>query len=589
MSIDKISEEKLLNYTISIQQDYIQNKSPTHILNSILEAIIDITGSNYGFIVRVTDEHFIPIATSGINCVKKTINAASTLSENFKFFMKQFEGVKNSYEIKYIPISNGEIIGLISFNNINKFITSKHIFDPLLLICKSIIQREQFNRIIELEKGSLLFYIGRKLKTPITNIFGSLILLKKATSEDIKKEYLQLIEQSNNELVSIVNNTIDYSRLLIDNIKLEYSKLNIEECIDDAIKIVQCTLNKKNIEISYGIKQDVPNIINLDIIRFKQVLINSLMSIIRISKTGAYIDILLEKKNSTQLCIIIRVKKGDVDRIRYNLSNKLDPLITPDCDIDLGMQIVKKIMYLFKGSVNLCYKESDILSLCFNVELSNSIEKIKECLQGKNCIIISNNIEQRIAFHKYLKKLDINNLIFTNYEEASYFIEPDKITLVLTNMPVPEYFKQNLRIIMNIDGWRIDNIVKNINNKLTIDKLNIRILLIEDNQNNQQIIMEFLDILNWKNYKYVDDGKEAIDILEKEKFDIVLIDIDTNDIPVLFKIHENKKIKTPYIIALTTYIENIKYYKKYIQDTIIKPITNSRTIENVLQKAVLYL
>lgn len=587
--MDKVAEEKLFNYTIAIQQDYIQNKPMAHIVNSILEAIIDVTGSNYGFIVRVTDNHFIPIATSGINCVKKSINTTSTLSENFKLFIEQFKGIKDSYEIKYIPISNGEIIGLISFNKINKFIDFKHVFDPLLFICKSIIKREEFNHVIELEKGSLLFYIGRKLKTPITNIFGSLILLKKATCDDIKKEYLQLIEQSNNELVSIVNNTIDYSRLLMDTIKLEYSKLNIEECIDDAIKIVQYTLDQKNIKISYGIKSGVPNVINLDIIRFKQVLINSLMSIIRTSKTGNDIDILIEKKNSTQLCIIIKTKSRDINEIRNQLSIKLNSSNNLNKDLDLSMQIAKKIMYLFKGSIKVSYKESAILSICFNVELSDSIEKFKECIRGKHCIIISDNINQRIAFHKHLKNLDVNSLIFANYEEAEYFIESDVITLILTNLPVPEHFKHKLRIIINIEGWRIDNIVKNINKKLYIDKLSIKILLVENNQNNQHVITDFLDILNWKNYKCVDDNKEALSMLEKEFFDIVLIDIDINDIPILFKIHENKKNNRPYTIALTTYIENIEYYKKYIQGSIIKPITNTRMIEDPLQKAMLYL
>ena len=97
-----------------------------------------------------------------------------------------------------------------------------------------------------IEKGLLLSYIGYKLKTPLQNTIGSVIFLKKllksqsistqCTTDFVSEEtekYINIIEQSNSENISIINNIIDYSKLLLNKSVLNKENTNIRKCIND--------------------------------------------------------------------------------------------------------------------------------------------------------------------------------------------------------------------------------------------------------------------------------------------------------------------------------------------------------------------
>ena len=120
---------------------------------------------------------------------------------------------------------------------------------------------ESLNDIFLQEKGTLISYIGHEFKTPLTNCIGFIQLLKHSKNDEQKKKYIHLIEKANIQLVSIVNNTIDYSKLLLNKLKLCENKCNISKCIHESINIVKESLSdKKKISISEIYSRIIPGI-----------------------------------------------------------------------------------------------------------------------------------------------------------------------------------------------------------------------------------------------------------------------------------------------------------------------------------------
>jgi len=128
---------------------------------------------------------------------------------------------------------------------------------------------------------------------------------------------------------------------------------------------------------------------------------------------------------------------------------------------------------------------------------------------------------------------------------------------------------------------KLDTYIKN--NQLNELKNSVRVLVAEDVYINQRVIMFFLNNLGFNTITMVENGKQCLDKIKLQDFDIVLLDIRMpimNGEVALQKIKEyfdSNPYKTiPYIVAVTAYClkdDKNKYLSQGFKDYIPKPIT----------------
>lgn len=592
-------ESKIMAHTFAIQQDYIKGEPITHILNSILEAIMLITKSSYGFIARVTDKYFIPIATSGIRIEEHSLDNKLSLMENFNLFMKK-STESNIYQmVKFISISDDDVIGLISSDKLH-ILDNEQILEPLIIVCRETLKKYNEIKKVEIEKGSIISYIGHELRTPLTNMIGSIILLKESTNEKIRQEYLKIIEQSNSEFVSIVNDTIDYSKLLLDKIKLNTSSSILKDIITDVIQILDGQMQQKKIKCRYNISNDVPKNIKIDSIRFKQLLINVISSVLGLLSTKDKIKLIAHREKK-YLLVTIKINTSSKNKNKDIYKQLLDKLKPRDTEkiyagIDLRLRIANKLIDLFNGTISVNEDPLITIKVKLNMDLNEERINLDNIFKNRDCIILSNNTKLRIALYICLKKLKINCFSFSTIEETDYFIEQsDKFLLFTDN----DHFDGKSNEIIKTNEWAIydikttDLVVDKIYKKFSIYKPDINILVVEDNETNRRIITGFLNMLGWTNYNEAIDGSDGLKKIKAKHYDIIFMDIN---MPIMdgkqatmniHKMYDKSSIKKPYIIALTANDDYVDFYREKMNDFILKPITNIKVLENVLQKYVL--
>jgi len=128
--------------------------------------------------------------------------------------------------------------------------------------------------------------------------------------------------------------------------------------------------------------------------------------------------------------------------------------------------------------------------------------------------------------------------------------------------------------------------VKKMMNKVMGDFSDNRILLVEDNELNRYVARLSLNTLNCTVVE-VDNGKKALDILEKEAFDLIIMDIQMpvmDGIEATNHIRNQLQLDTP-ILALTAnaYRQNIvKYLESGINDCIVKPYLEKNFLDCVM-------
>jgi len=630
-----------------IQQDFIScEKDTNELLKLLLNLFINLTKKYnpddliQGFIAIVSDEYIIPINASHKSYKKIFINYELNLNDNFKLFMKNSNKNENSL---YLPIFSfntdvdtdvndiNSVIGIIGSTNTYKIDEMQKVFEPIVIVCGAVLRKKFIEENLDIEKGTLMSYIGHELKTPLTSAVGFTQLLKHSKSNKHKKKYINLIEESYTELISTVNNTIDYSKLLLDKIKLNYSAYNVEECISESVNIIACVARKKNIKITYNVDQSLTGNINLDSDRFKQLLINVMTSIVSI--IGGYNSNSVKEKSTILInCIRISMNKFDkfdklcvrisldnksslnIEEIRERLSDKME---TPGSNkkiyegIDLNLQIAKRLSKLFDGMIKI--ENHNYVLLCIyliKLKKLDTQNMSEDLLDNRHCIILSEDVDLRLSIYSNFESQDISCSSFSTLKELGYFIKKmnkeNKSNIgflssfiLLTDFKLPSELALNINNIVDISDWDMEKIeteefiVSEIIKIINKNKNYVKILIVEDNNSNRTIISAYLDILGWKNVTIVNNGKEAVDVVtesykSKKDFNIIFMDIN---MPIMdgitaFNLIKNiyslcDKQNRPYVIALTAFSHTDS---GEMDDHISKPIIKISQLETALQK-----
>ena len=154
---------------------------------------------------------------------------------------------------------------------------------------------------------------------------------------------------------------------------------------------------------------------------------------------------------------------------------------------------------------------------------------------------------------------------------------------------------------IEINNWKKNDIIdkdfliNKLNSIFNINKSEIKILIVEDNENNRFIIKELLNNLKWKNQNTAVNGLDALKKIKECHFDIILMDINMpvmdgkKTVLEIYKMYKESNIaQLPYLIALTANDLYHDFYNKYMNDVLMKPIININQLENILQKFIIH-
>jgi signal transduction histidine kinase/DNA-binding response OmpR family regulator len=569
-------------------------------------------------------------------------------------------------------------------------------------------------------KSIFLANMSHEIRTPLNGIIGMMTLLEDTILTNEQQDYIEMLKECSFNLMTIINDILDYSKLEVGKIVLDIRSMNIQECVESTNDIVLAKIYEKSLEYSYNIHPDIPVSIHSDCNRLKQILLNLLSNAIKFTETGSIflnISQLDETEYNHYMSIYGNTEKSKIQNInnekddnsiylRFDISDdgcgieqtdqeklfksfsQVDNRITNKIyqGTGLGLAISKELVELMDGCIWLDWSEYSkgsrfsfvIKTIIAEEELHSIGDTNDSILKNINVLIVDDNLYNRISLMGMITKWGMKPYAFSNSEEALYYakIEHFDIGLIDICMPkldgtgfaiklreqnefnnksfplialsslgdktigISKHFKTHLikpikenklkqvcidilRKYQKINGnlIKIDD-TKNNNEKIinnnegssskdqTIDtylnqnnltelKDNIRILLAEDIFINQRVIVSFLNKLGYHNLDIVDDGQQCLDLVYKNQYDILFLDIRmpvmSGDIVLkeLKKYYKNNIKRIPYMVAVTAYClreDKDKYLSLGFDDYIPKPITMielSRCMNTFIQKLLI--
>jgi len=240
------------------------------------------------------------------------------------------------------------------------------------------VEKELVNAKLKAEesdklKSSFLANMSHEIRTPMNGIIGfSELLGVPDITEDQREKYINIIHQSSNQLLHIIDDILDISKIEVGEVKIVKSDFNVNVLINDLKNIFKNELIRKNSSVKLISKVALKNedaIINSDQYRIRQVLTNLINNAIKFTKEGSiefgykYIDsekkqTIPELKNITKNKLLFYVKDTGYGIIKEKQELVFDRFRQSDEShsrefggTGLGLTISKGLIKILNGDI----------------------------------------------------------------------------------------------------------------------------------------------------------------------------------------------------------------------------------------------
>lgn len=347
---------------------------------------------------------------------------------------------------------------------------------------ESNIKLEQARQLAESAnkaKSAFLSSMSHELRTPLNAIIGFTQVLRK--DEQLRREqkkYINIMYNSGTHLLNMINDILDISKIESGRMEILEQATNIPSVMTEASEMIEAKCIEKGLSFNMVIDDSVPELVMLDDVRLRQIILNILSNAVKFTSIGGVeigvscetLGYSLDGKQRVNCSFRI------ADTGRGIPTEQLSMIFEPFKQVNgmysegtgLGLAISKKLVSMMGGDIRLestigegtVFTISIPCEVCNSRSMSNAIQPIKEIIAVRNSpkVLIVDDIESnRIVAESILRPFNFEIATTNGGAETIEYLEnalkTDTLpTLVLCDLLMPD-----------IDGYQVLKYVRGHN------------------------------------------------------------------------------------------------------------------------------
>ncbi|GAB5409574.1 MAG: ATP-binding protein [Balneolaceae bacterium] len=358
--------------------------------------------------------------------------------------------------LEYFIIVNENLfinfIGYISFFFLQSLTLSNR-------FAHTLNQAKESAETASVAKTHFLSTMGHELRTPLNAVIGLSELLLDSKSEKEKMQFASTIKKSGENLLSIINNILDFTKIESSDVELEYTPTHVPYLIADIIKMLGSLTDPKKVKLSFRFDDSLPEYIKTDSTRLRQILINLIGNAIKFTDEGEIsVQVTTTESISEKGQILFIVKDSGIGIPEDKMNLLFDRFSQIEADRNrryggtgLGLAISKRLIEGMGGRIWVQSKKGSGTTFYFTIA-SNPISrsertKLEDKLKPKDSIksrkelsilaVEDNLINQKVVL-KVLERLGYDADIANNGFEAVQKVQEKSYDLIFMDMEMPE-------------------------------------------------------------------------------------------------------------------------------------------------------
>lgn len=479
--------------------------------------------------------------------------------------------------------------------------------------------QEMEQKIEEAEKAKTEFLsnMSHEVRTPLNGVIGMTELLNQTKLDVEQRNFVRNIHSSANNLLEVLNNVLDVSKITSGNLELQKERFVLSDCIDQVVDLMKPLAHKKKLELMSDLSPDLPIEILQDDARLRQVLMNLVNNAIKFTENG---EVLIHAEPVNREGEFIQIKFSVKDTGIGIDQAHAEKIFQSFYQIDssankkysgsgLGLSISKSLVQEMGGRMWVDSKPGVGSTFSFTIiaETSGAAQNAKiAALSGKRALVVDDNKTNLKILVKQLSAWGIQATPFNSPDLVTEIVSNmHKFDFVILDMQMPEmdgraltekirskYSASELPIIVlsavgehlmkdndNLynayltkpvkQAKLMDTIIEVLhisplqhakmklqtgNAEVHATKSNIRVLVAHDNELTKAVTAKTLQLLGHK-FDTVSNGKEVIERSKRDDYDLIIMDVKTNDMDGIETTRQLKKMvgrdAMPVIIGLT--------------------------------------